>query len=491
MEPKPLEGRASAATTAFQIVIASTLGFAAFEVALLFTVVSGETLAEVDLALLKRIEGAQLPFFLVGLVAAIATMVTLLRWQHRGQKNLHLSGLPDVKYSGGWAGGSWFVPLVNLFVPWMAIVELWRGSVQLAHPADEDWKERRPDPAIGTWIRLFWIGRMVDGAATRLSETTTTQGELIAAYGWAIVASAFTVASAVYAIRVIGRITSAQTLWLRGLHGTPATAVSERSSRSLFLAGGLGVILPGALALGLFFLENRPDLPAEPLVVVTAPRGEPSGPLPAMVWLHGYGAQPDIEDDYYQAVADALGIAVIGVAATHQFKGVPSEEWTPDVGFEWSEIPTSDAARIGEGLNLAEREVPIDRSRVGLFGFSQGAAVAGVVAAGFPERYRGAILLSPGSLSDIPFEVPTPLVNRRFFITVNAGEHRGNLDKARSMAEALSGRDAAVTHRVVPDVSDHSFPPDFARRFIEWSTAILDLDVDAEATADRLLGPPL
>ncbi|HSG33040.1 MAG TPA: DUF4328 domain-containing protein, partial [Sphingomonadaceae bacterium] len=49
-------------------------------------------------------------------------------WTYRAWRNLHDLGLTGLRYSPGWAVGSYFVPLVNLYVPFKAMRELYNRS---------------------------------------------------------------------------------------------------------------------------------------------------------------------------------------------------------------------------------------------------------------------------------------------------------------------------------------------------------------------------
>ncbi|HSZ37121.1 MAG TPA: DUF4328 domain-containing protein [Acidimicrobiales bacterium] len=58
-------------------------------------------------------------FFLLGLVGAVAIVVTLV-WQHRAASAARALGFPTT-HSPAWGVGSWFVPIVNFWFPYQAI----------------------------------------------------------------------------------------------------------------------------------------------------------------------------------------------------------------------------------------------------------------------------------------------------------------------------------------------------------------------------------
>ncbi len=55
------------------------------------------------------------------LLVLIATIIVFLIWEHRSNSNLRPLGVPRPEFSSGWAVGSWFVPIVNLVVPFQIV----------------------------------------------------------------------------------------------------------------------------------------------------------------------------------------------------------------------------------------------------------------------------------------------------------------------------------------------------------------------------------
>ena len=60
----------------------------------------------------------------------IATVVAFSMWIHRAYANLPALGNPKegLEYSPRWAVGGFFIPIVNLFVPYRAVKEIWVKS---------------------------------------------------------------------------------------------------------------------------------------------------------------------------------------------------------------------------------------------------------------------------------------------------------------------------------------------------------------------------
>lgn len=202
---------------------------------------------------------------------------------------------------------------------------------------------------------------------------------------------------------------------------------------------------------------------------VVLPKGYTrSRPVPVIVGLHGMGSTPeDLADEDLQDVADALSVAVVSASGT-----IPNGP----TSFHWAESVERDEARIEDALKEASDRVTIAPGKIVLLGFSQGAQMAAEIAARRPEKYAGAIIMSPGTqkdlaLKDLPAS-PT-LAQRRFVIVVGAGEQPGNVAVAASDARALLGAHADVFHKAYEGVEEHAFPPDFTTALPRWIRYIL------------------
>lgn len=62
------------------------------------------------------------------MAVGIASAVTYLMWMHRAYRNLPSLGQHKLKMTPGWAVGYWFIPIINLFRPYQAMADIWKGS---------------------------------------------------------------------------------------------------------------------------------------------------------------------------------------------------------------------------------------------------------------------------------------------------------------------------------------------------------------------------
>jgi predicted esterase len=208
---------------------------------------------------------------------------------------------------------------------------------------------------------------------------------------------------------------------------------------------------------------------AKPAPVFYFPSGA-EGKLPVAVWLHGYRSFPGALSDaeYFQSVAERLKIAIIGI---------PGTTTLDDETLQWSEEPVADHAYIQAVLaDLADRH-PLDLGHVALFGFSQGAMVAGDLSLLFPASYRGALLLSPGGMTapHFPQSRKAEHAGQVYVSVCGAGEHPGNVRLTKAYAAAAKEVTEKVELKLYPGMKEHTRPPDFKVRFPVWIGTILDV----------------
>ena len=158
------------------------------------------------------------------LLIYVVTVVFYLMWLYRAHNNLHAFD-PSCRtnYSAGWAVGSFFVPFVNLVVPYRAVKEVWQKSGPpdpLAEPA--------PPASFALWWTFWLLACFAGRLSMRLSfnenvaESTATQVSMLA--------SALSIIAAFFASLVVDAINKKQ----------------EETSRKLKLVGFAGPPPPPA-----------------------------------------------------------------------------------------------------------------------------------------------------------------------------------------------------------------------------------------------------
>jgi len=132
-----------------------------------------------------------------------------LRWFHRAYKNLGTLGAGALRYSTGWAIGSWFIPILNLFRPKQIANDIWRASEPGAQESGW-WSQARVPALVHLWWGLFLISGFLGRAALSASGNPETIGAAQTATGLTIATDLTSVAAGVLAILYIVRVTERQ-----------------------------------------------------------------------------------------------------------------------------------------------------------------------------------------------------------------------------------------------------------------------------------------
>lgn len=181
-------------------------------------------------------------------------------------------------------------------------------------------------------------------------------------------------------------------------------------------------------------------------------------PIPVVLGLHGYGtnAHEYFPTDEYQEFADMLQVAFVSVSGT---------EPLGKHRFRWSEDRKRDEAHILKGLESLKAKVTPMKGKILLMGFSQGAEMSFEIAAGNPEQFCGAFVLSPGTTHkerDFNALSKDPMMkDRRFLFCYNEFEHPNTIASAKRDYQWASAAKAGVEIKVAPGIRKHTYPPDF------------------------------
>ena len=154
-------------------------------------------------------------FNVAGLVMLAVTSTLFLVWFHRSHRNLTALGAGGLQFSPGWAVACWFIPVADLWMPYQAAGEIWKGSDPLA-PAltsTESRRQVRPSALMRAWWAA-WLVSLVVANAAAISPTAGSGNTLLL-----LVSAAATAASAVLAIKVVGSVGARQDKRWRLLKG--------------------------------------------------------------------------------------------------------------------------------------------------------------------------------------------------------------------------------------------------------------------------------
>lgn len=150
---------------------------------------------------------------LVGLAEILTFLLAgigVLVWFYRARANLARAGLEELAYSPGRSVGSFFVPIANLFVPFLSMRELHNRS----HGEIPE-LSRSSVPDVASWWTCHLAGSLLLLVLLFVGVVDTMPGFFwttppIANVGLSILASILMVGSAWFMRKIIGEVTDAQ-----------------------------------------------------------------------------------------------------------------------------------------------------------------------------------------------------------------------------------------------------------------------------------------
>jgi hypothetical protein len=139
----------------------------------------------------------------------LACVICFLLWLYRASRNIQALGAEKVEHSPRGAIGWWFVPIANLFKPYIVLKEIYQAS-KSSQDQPRRWK-LKPVPAVfGWWWGCWLLGQMGSRAVTRLGGNVETPGGLVALAWGEIGATMLMLAAAILAIFVVQAIDQRQ-----------------------------------------------------------------------------------------------------------------------------------------------------------------------------------------------------------------------------------------------------------------------------------------
>ena len=198
-------------------------------------------------------------------------------------------------------------------------------------------------------------------------------------------------------------------------------------------------------------------------IVLTLPEGHARGKdIPLVVGMHGYGSLPeDFCGEDIQKICDDLGVAFLSVSG----RGVMARN-----SFEWTEDVAADIAHVFSCMDAAREHVTEQRGACAVMGFSQGGQMAMQVLAMHPQRFCGALAMSPGSrhasrlslaLANLPVQA---MSDKTVFVSWITAEGAGMAQRCREDAAMFRKSGAKAIAQPFPG-SGHQWPRGYAEFF--------------------------
>lgn len=157
------------------------------------------------------------PFFIaIGLVSLLGnlmlslSMIPVLLWIYTAHANLRTVGVPGLRHSPAWATFSFFVPVANLFVPFVAMRELAnRSAGEPEHFADSTVDD------VTSWWSCFIVAGLLGAMVGATMVVDAVPGLYVTTPLWAVMgltlfAQVLHAGSAFFLVKVIRLVTASQ-----------------------------------------------------------------------------------------------------------------------------------------------------------------------------------------------------------------------------------------------------------------------------------------
>lgn len=102
-------------------------------------------------------------------------MVIFCCWIYRANSNARCLGADDMKYTPGWSVGWFFIPIMNVFKPFMVMKEIWQASTP---NIKESWQVQTVSALVPAWWALWLLSQFTGQAATRMSFNASSFDQL-------------------------------------------------------------------------------------------------------------------------------------------------------------------------------------------------------------------------------------------------------------------------------------------------------------------------
>lgn len=147
---------------------------------------------------------------IAGNLMSFLSMIAVLLWTYTAHANLRAAGLEGLNYSPAWATFSFFVPFVNLVVPFKAMRELANRSA-----GEPEWFAESTVDVVTSWWSCFVISAVVGAIVSFTMVVDALPGVWVTTPVWAVLGMTMFgqllyAAAAFFIIKVVKMVTSNQ-----------------------------------------------------------------------------------------------------------------------------------------------------------------------------------------------------------------------------------------------------------------------------------------
>jgi hypothetical protein len=139
---------------------------------------------------------------IIYLIVYLVSIITFIRWFRRAYFNLHQK-ITYLLHSEGWAAGSWFVPIINLYRPYQIMKELYNETKELLTKKGISFNQNFNSRSIGWWWTLWIMSGLIGQFIFRYSTKAESIDELITGTVAGIISNIVAVPLALITIKII------------------------------------------------------------------------------------------------------------------------------------------------------------------------------------------------------------------------------------------------------------------------------------------------
>ena len=199
---KPNGQRAKNAITLIWIVLVlEIVSFVSgyFQYDLLQTVANG---GEISMERANANDSREQVIGIIFMIVYIISAIMFIQWFRRGYDNLHQK-VKHLSHTEGWAAGSWFAPIINLYRPYQIMKELYQETKVLLTKEGLTVSENYSTNSLGLWWTLWIISGIIGQFIFRYSMRAETIDELTISTVSGMVANIIGIPLALITIKII------------------------------------------------------------------------------------------------------------------------------------------------------------------------------------------------------------------------------------------------------------------------------------------------
>ncbi|MDR1008388.1 MAG: DUF4328 domain-containing protein [Campylobacteraceae bacterium] len=140
--------------------------------------------------------------YVIYLIAFIISAITFIVWFRRAYYNLHQK-VDSLLYSEGWAAGSWFIPIINLYRPYKIMKELYVKTKELLEKRGFLAQVNYTTSYVGWWWSIWIIKGFISNFMYRYSLKADTVNEYIALTVAGMIFSILNILCALITVKII------------------------------------------------------------------------------------------------------------------------------------------------------------------------------------------------------------------------------------------------------------------------------------------------